>query len=232
MSSLRIAVIGSSHGCWACQSTEKFSGVSLEEAGPISLQHSNSCVHIRASWNIQADSASGLKEFVDHVNHLPSIRRAQLVSPHQGKGLLLTEWTHVNSSYDPVIKNNCIPIAPIVMEKGYDIHTVLCEKPKEVSRLLGSLNEIGDTKIFKVGKFLPEDSVYNLTAKQIQSLAIAAYNGYYSWPRRITLEELAKIGHMSRRAFQEHLRRAEAKALPSLVKGILASTVRDKKSNS
>ena len=57
-----------------------------------------------------------------------------------------------------------------------------------------------------------------ITQKQFEALHTALKHNYYSWPRKITLEELAQHADTTRRAFQENLRKAEAKLLPHVVK--------------
>ncbi|MFC1710913.1 helix-turn-helix domain-containing protein [Nanoarchaeota archaeon] len=70
-------------------------------------------------------------------------------------------------------------------------------------------------KISNIGilNILPE-----LTDKQKQALHLAVENGYYEYPRKITLEELAKLMKISLSTFQAHLRKAEKQLLPFIAK--------------
>lgn len=56
-----------------------------------------------------------------------------------------------------------------------------------------------------------------LSKKQKKALETAYSNGYYSYPRKITLKRLAKIAGVGISTFQEHLRKAELKILPILI---------------
>ena len=56
-----------------------------------------------------------------------------------------------------------------------------------------------------------------LSKSQKEALEIAYRNGYYSYPRKITLEKLAKIAKIGTSTFQEHLRKAELKLLPVII---------------
>ena len=56
-----------------------------------------------------------------------------------------------------------------------------------------------------------------LSKHQKTALEIAYNNGYYSYPRKITLEQLAKIAKVGISTFQEHLRKAELKLLPVII---------------
>ena len=53
----------------------------------------------------------------------------------------------------------------------------------------------------------------NLTDKQKHCFSLAQKNGYYEFPRKITLKNLAKIAKISYTTFQFHLRQAEKKIL-------------------
>lgn len=57
-----------------------------------------------------------------------------------------------------------------------------------------------------------------LTKKQKQAIFLALKEGYYGYPRGITLEKLAKISKLSVSTFQFHIARAEAKLMPFAVK--------------
>ena len=53
-----------------------------------------------------------------------------------------------------------------------------------------------------------------LSPKQKEAVSLAVKEGYYEFPRRIRLEELAEISGSSFSTFREHLRIAERKLLP------------------
>lgn len=53
-----------------------------------------------------------------------------------------------------------------------------------------------------------------LSEKQKECLETAYVMGYYSFPRRVTLEEIAKKIGLSYSTLQEHLRKAEEKVMP------------------
>lgn len=51
----------------------------------------------------------------------------------------------------------------------------------------------------------------NLTEKQRRSYELAVQNGYYKYPKKIELKQLAKISKISYSTFQQHLKYAEKK---------------------
>ncbi len=50
------------------------------------------------------------------------------------------------------------------------------------------------------------------------AVALAAGEGYYTYPRKSDVQDLAKIAKLSFSTFQEHLRKAENKLIPFTVK--------------
>lgn len=56
-----------------------------------------------------------------------------------------------------------------------------------------------------------------LSKSQKKALEIAYKNGYYAYPRNVSLEKLAKIAGIAISTFQEHLRKAEIKLFPVII---------------
>ena len=57
----------------------------------------------------------------------------------------------------------------------------------------------------------------NLTDKQKEALNLAIKEGYYEFPRKIELKQLAKIMKISYTTYQYHLRHAENKIIPKQI---------------
>ncbi|MDP2925339.1 MAG: helix-turn-helix domain-containing protein [Nanoarchaeota archaeon] len=75
----------------------------------------------------------------------------------------------------------------------------------------GQLLKLKETKKYDIymPKILPK-----LSDKQKEAISIAVKEGYYNFPRKIELKDLAKLSKLSFSTFREHLRRAENKILP------------------
>jgi len=57
-----------------------------------------------------------------------------------------------------------------------------------------------------------------LPEKQKGAIELAYEEGYYSYPKKSDLKDLAKIAKVSVPTFQENLRKAEIKLLPFILK--------------
>ncbi len=120
----------------------------------------------------------------------------------------------VEPFYDPEI----IHLKPVfVSNTGYQDWEIASwsrdklAKVVEVSKKIqGKLLKLKQEKIsnISVRSIFPE-----LTAKQKKAFEIALKNGYYEFPRKTELKELAKIMKVSLSTYQAHLRKAEKKIM-------------------
>ena len=62
-----------------------------------------------------------------------------------------------------------------------------------------------------------QQEVPKLTDKQRQVLELALEYGYYKYPRKISVQDLAAKVKMPRTTFQEHLRKAEERVMNLLI---------------
>lgn len=78
----------------------------------------------------------------------------------------------------------------------------------------GELLQIGDEKVGSISivKLRAE-----LTPKQRRAMELAIKHGYYNSPRKIDVQQLAKLAKLSFSTYQVHLRKAEAKVMPYLL---------------
>lgn len=68
--------------------------------------------------------------------------------------------------------------------------------------------------------FIPQ-IMPNLTEKQLHAFKLASKEGYYEFPRKTNLHQLAKLQGISRPTFEEHLRKSEIRLLKFMQELIL-----------
>lgn len=110
----------------------------------------------------------------------------------------------------------------LISHKGYElIHVASFDRKllentfKELKkRNSGELLSIKNSKISGVTIMKTES---NLTKKQHAALELALRHGYYNSPRKVSVEQLAKIAKLSFSTYQVHLRKAESKLMPQLL---------------
>jgi len=135
----------------------------------------------------------------------------------------------VRSWYNPEI----FYVAPIVQDSdGYETVYVASWDKGALGAMLQGMQENPDVyaelAVYAFKQATPDDIfvsrlVPKLSEKQRDALYLALEAGYYSFPRKADLKDLAKATRVSIPTFQEHLRRAEVKVMPLLAPKYLKS---------
>jgi predicted DNA binding protein len=96
------------------------------------------------------------------------------------------------------------------------IITNLISSIKKIAKIL-KVESIKQTKVTDIyfSRFLPK-----LTPQQRKAITLAFEFGYYAWPKRTNLKELARTTGVSVATFREHLKKAEEKLMPNLIDGL------------
>lgn len=121
---------------------------------------------------------------------------------------------------EPMYKHSIIHVDPIIIDKtGYEIWTVGSFNKKDLDIFIDNMEKLFQGEVLKfISKKITNISIMTvhpeLTLIQKRAIEIALDNGYYSYPRKIDLQELAKIMDISYSTYHAHLRKAEMKLLP------------------
>jgi len=137
---------------------------------------------------------------------------------------IITYYTqHIGMSklYNPYI----FFVSPgIITEKGDNLFELASwnkEHLQELAKVFLSKEYKGKIHSFKQQKI---DNIFTLRAipkltdKQKRAFELAIQKGYYEFPRKIELKELAKISKKAYTTYKFHLRTAEKKLMPMLFK--------------
>jgi predicted DNA binding protein len=126
--------------------------------------------------------------------------------------------------YSPVFDPKIIQVRPVVQRNdGYEDWEIASwdreslMKITEVPVFDVEIKSIKETKLSDI--FFPH-IFPKISTKQKEVIELAIKNGYYEYPRKITLEKLAKIVKVKRQTFQENLRKAEKKLIPFLTESL------------
>jgi predicted DNA binding protein len=125
---------------------------------------------------------------------------------------------------EPVYNPEIIRPSPVIINKqGFHIWDLASFNRKVLERVLefaekrlqGEIISFKEEKIENISftKLLPD-----LTKNQKNALEVAINNGYYDYPKKIKMEDLAKKMKISYSTFQAHLKKAEGKIIPSVFK--------------
>jgi len=144
-------------------------------------------------------SAIRIEIFGDYVTTL-NIRKEEIYSP----------------AFDPKIIRN----KPVVQRAdGWEDWELACWDKAVLTKVLQiptfRIKNLSIRNLPLKDIFLPK--IYpKLSLKQKEALELAVKEGYYNFPRKLDLEDLAKIAKVKRQTYMENLRRAENKLIPFL----------------
>jgi len=90
----------------------------------------------------------------------------------------------------------------------------------ELSRHMAYAECLGISQVTNVEVYFPS-AIPKLSPAQEKALTSAYQCGYYEYPRKVDLKDLAKSAKITVAAFQENLRKAENKLIPMLIERII-----------
>jgi len=110
-----------------------------------------------------------------------------------------------------------------VASDGWEYWEVACLDRKELNKIIKAARKYYHGKLFslkeeKLKSVTSLELTPNLTDKQFEAITSAYKKGYYNYPRKLTIPELAKLTKRSYSTFQEHLRKAENKLIDYFLK--------------
>ena len=154
-------------------------------------------------------------------NFIKELKKAKEVKNIEITGDFIIMQVIDPKELEPAYPSGIISLEPIVIESnGDNIYSVGSWDRKELNNFINflykkyrgkvSISKIENRKIsnFSIVSLRPE-----LTDKQKEAFDLAIKNGYYNYPRKTSVEKLAKISGVSFSAFHAHLRKAEKKLL-------------------
>lgn len=121
----------------------------------------------------------------------------------------------------PLMPKELFFIKPVYFEKGYEYWDIGSWEKKIIFDFYEKIRKLAEVKILLIKKSEPaifiQHAVPKLTKKQRYAIEQALEHGYYEYPRKISVEELAEKLGQRRTTFQEHLRKAEGKIMNVLL---------------
>jgi len=122
--------------------------------------------------------------------------------------------------YDPrIIRPNPV----IINKQGYHLWDLASFDRKVLEKIISFSTKYLDAEILtfrkeKISNISFTKLLPDLTDHQKRAMELAINAGYYDYPKKITLPELAKKMRISYSTFQAHLKKAEGKIFPFILK--------------
>lgn len=180
---------------------------------PLSYNKTKDAIYVSAAGLLFGEEKNKKKFIAD-------IKKAKRMLKFEVKGdfviCLMKEDLEIEPFYNPSI----IHLKPIIIaHDGFEYWEVASWDKKVLTDLIelikrkfkGELFKLKQEKISNISilTIIPE-----LTAKQKRALELAVKSGYYEYPKKIELKQLAKLMKVSYSTYQAHLRKAEKKIIP------------------
>ena len=188
---------------------------------PQTWHEKNSIKFATTTCYLQGDDKIKKKQFLDDLGKDPRISNLEIAGDIFTYEINLgRKGQHVMLYYT----HNIFFVKPVVNHyDGYEYWEVAAWNKKTLQVFSSNLKkQMGSCVILKLQQTQLADIYFpnvmpQLSPAQKKALELAYKEGYYSYPRKITLEQLAKLVNISLSTFQEHLRKAELKLLPAII---------------
>ena len=146
---------------------------------------------------------------------------------------IVSETKYDASATQMLLDSDCILLDSCAEEDGWEMGTIIGRGKEELKAFYQKLKEAGDAKIIRIGKerhvdpdklgvlklLSPSNTeaiARELSKKQLEIFNHAYKCGYYGWPRKTSIKELAQDFDLNESTAREHLRKAEAKIMPMI----------------
>ncbi len=193
-------------GCWT-QGLKKFKSEFITH-NTVSL--TSDLVQDITEVNLVKGEKSSVKSYFRN-NKL--IKKVELLEETNNKLLfqIFTDTSGIKSIVHTILQNKCFVDNKVPLVAGWEIWSIAAPKKTALRHALDDVKKLGSFRLLHIKKSTFDG--FNLSLSQEKILKIAINLGYYNWPKKISIQELAKRLKLSKATVAEHLRKAEIKVM-------------------
>ncbi|MBU3940846.1 MAG: helix-turn-helix domain-containing protein [Nanoarchaeota archaeon] len=190
-------------------------------AYPYSIYTKNNKINVIVAGTI---SGNNKQQFIKEIKKDKRVKKIEkhhdFILVHAQHPLTRESKAEIKIFYNP----EYIQVKPIhVASDGWEYYELACLDRKELNKILKTARKHYNGKVFsikeeKIKSITNFELMPKLTDKQEEAIVLAFKQGYYTYPRNLTLPELAKMKKKAYSTFQESLRKAEAKIIEHFLK--------------
>ncbi len=183
-----------------------------------------------ASDSEEPEATQELQDSARILGEKLGVKILRKTSSERSVQLVTQCYCRTNHESTPAIieRHNLLQMQPTFYKRGWGWYRVLAFRPSDVTNLFRDLEKFGTTHVMyrKAASGNPIRDTFavsaksllgGLTKKQAVALLTALSRGYYDIPKGVSTDELARSLGLPRTTFEEHLRKAESKALKSMM---------------
>ncbi|MBI2530330.1 MAG: helix-turn-helix domain-containing protein [Candidatus Diapherotrites archaeon] len=212
--------------CYCSETTAKFPEIFARQTSQVNIyKRAGEKIFYKMAYKLESPDRQYLESYLDYVKKFPTVKSVKIFHKTNSNAYMLADAVSNGLTYNEILKKGIIYSHPVDLYKGYELHSFISTKPKETIKLINELKDTrGEVKILGISDIDENERIFDLTPNQMKVLKVALRSGYYEWPRKATLEEMASSIGLKRRTFQERLRKAENRLFPKLIKNYLPQT--------
>lgn len=156
-----------------------------------------------------------VKNFVEEINS-----DSRVIKVHN-EGNMYYVLAKGNDDVALGIDKDFLMLKPAFFKDGFEYWNFSSLSKKKIQEFCKKIGTISDINIISLKESTPKVVIYNakpdIKIDQKEAFKLARLEGYYDFPRKISLKDLAKKYNIARTTFSSHLRKAEKKILSEIV---------------
>lgn len=164
--------------------------------------------------NLREEDADAVIEFIKDFDHVVNV---EITERHKGRLLAIVEVRDCPGCVSLATSDVFLLAAHTTEDKRIDWKVAFSNR-EDLDKLIWDLQSTGsDVELVRVSNAI--DDGLRLTDRQLKIVEVAFKRGYYDYPKRISIRELARIFGVSTATVSEILRRGQRKIIKEHFEG-------------
>ncbi len=164
--------------------------------------------------NLREEDADAVIEFIKDFDHVVNV---EITERHKGRLLAIVEVRDCPGCVSLATSDVFLLSAHTTEDKRIEWKVAFSNR-EELDKLIWDLQSTGsDVELVRVSNAI--DDGLRLTDRQLKIVEVAFKRGYYDYPKRISIRELARIFGVSTATVSEILRRGQRKIIKEHFEG-------------
>lgn len=153
------------------------------------------------------------RKIKEYFKCIKLIEKFEILQESDSKMLiqLFTDTSDIKSIVYTILNSRCFLSNKVRLFGGCEIWTIAAPSKTMIKDAVAKLERFGEFKLLYIRKSTFDG--FNLSSSQEKILRMALSSGFYEWPRRASLQDMAKRIGISKATAAEHLRKAQAKVI-------------------
>ncbi|MDP7282509.1 MAG: helix-turn-helix domain-containing protein [Candidatus Undinarchaeales archaeon] len=224
-----ISKVGFRHKCWVVDLSEKYPELDIETK-PFFTDAVKKYVLTDNTWK---GTTAELNAAFEYVKSHDLVKDLKVLYKSNNVMRVLAKTKYDKTATQSITDSGCLFFDSVHDSDGMETATIMSENKDSMMQFYNTMNEIGEAKLLKlkktdIGTPKPTDLLClisskdanmlpgELSAKQLEIFNMAYKLGYYTYPRKVSIRDMAELADLHENTVREHIRKAETKLVPLL----------------